>query len=58
VDKTAVILTEGQKVIWEFPLNNSMIVVEGFNYNYLREVKEKYPDIKIDKNENLWYDIE
>ena len=32
VDKTATELTEGQKIIWEFPLNNSMIIVDGFNY--------------------------
>ena len=70
VDKTAVELTEGQKIIWEFPLNNSMIIVDGFNYNYKRDAEgyleqakkylEENPDYAenfLDKSENLWYNV-
>jgi hypothetical protein len=63
-------LTEGQKIIWEFPLNNSMIIVDGFNYNYKRDAKDyleqakkyleenpEYAENFLDKSENLWYNI-
>lgn len=28
---------EARRIIWEFPLNNTMIIVDGFNYNYKYE---------------------
>jgi hypothetical protein len=27
-------LTEAKSIIWEFPLNYTMIVVHGFNYSF------------------------
>lgn len=40
IDKQATLLTEAKEIIWEFPLNYSMIVVNGFDYNYDKEIEE------------------
>lgn len=34
VDTVAKPLTEAKEIIWEFPLRNSMIIIQGFNYNF------------------------
>lgn len=40
IDKMSVKLEEAKEIIWEFPLRNSMIVVQGFNYSYDEEIAE------------------
>lgn len=57
VDKNADLLTEAQTIVWEFPLNNTMFVVQGFNYNYKQNIKEEYSKEILDKTEDLWYNI-
>ena len=34
IDKKAPDLTEAKQIIWEFPLRNSMLVVDGFKYDF------------------------
>lgn len=36
VDKEAPLLTEAKEIVWEFPLSQTMIEVEGFNYDYAK----------------------
>jgi hypothetical protein len=40
IDKMSTKLQEAKEIIWEFPLNNTMIVVQGFNYSYDKKVPE------------------
>lgn len=34
IDKSAPRLEEATEIIWEFPLNNTMLIVDGFNYSF------------------------
>ena len=34
VDAVASMLHEAKEITWEFPLQNSMVIVQGFNYSY------------------------
>lgn len=46
-DDEVPILTEASEITWEFPLNYTMITVDGFNYNYDK-------DVAPDANGNLY----
>ena len=43
IDKNAPDLKEAKQIIWEFPLRNSMIEVDGFNYSF-KYLKSEYID--------------
>ena len=34
IDAVAPLLTEATEIVWQFPLKNTMLVINGFNYNY------------------------
>ena len=37
-------LTEAKSIIWEFPLNYTMIVVHGFNYSFESQIRQSIKD--------------
>ena len=55
IDAESPPLTEAKEIIWEFPLNNSMIVLHGFNYNFLYEFSDVQRAELLDKNGKILY---
>ena len=55
VDAQSSILREAKEIIWEFPLQNSMIIVQGFNYAYPIYDNEWSDANKTIPNYNLIY---
>lgn len=48
VDAEAPLLTEATEIIWEFPFKNTMIVINGFNYNFEYDKINETTNNKID----------
>ncbi len=48
VDAESPLLKEATEIIWEMPLNNTMIVIDGFNYNYEYDKNTEVTDKKVD----------
>lgn len=51
IDREAPTLTEATEIIWEFPLKNTMLIVDGFDYSFKYEKTETdadgNPDYKL-----------
>jgi hypothetical protein len=48
VDAESPLLKEATEIVWEMPLNNTMIVIDGFNYNYEYDKGTEVTDRKVD----------
>lgn len=48
VDAESPLLKEATEIVWEMPLNNTMIVIDGFNYNYEYDKDTEVTDRKVD----------
>lgn len=55
IDAESPPLTEAKEITWEFPLKNSMIVVNGFNYEFLYEFSEEIRVNLLDKTGKIQY---
>lgn len=55
IDEVAPKLTEAKAIIWEFPLNNSMIIVQGFDYNKKAPLEGFYKDATVEVKGNSIY---
>lgn len=53
VDELASPLTEATEIIWKFPLENTMIKVNGFDYNY-HKLFTDIKKFKYDGNKGKW----